>query len=175
MRLTFVQPVTETVVDHAFLPSRHHTNGLLPDVCAVVDVVFKDKYLIGKRENTVLTNEVAINRVLVRNQKLGMWFASAWCIYLIGRRQRQDQVGLTHVSCAFLVNQRLQTSHSSPYAIFRYVHPVPSFSTREQLWSDTLGTCTSNVLTISAIVFFLAIKMGELKNCQSGIYSFTIH
>lgn len=48
---TFVQPVAEAIVNHAFLPSGDHADGLLPDVRAVVDVVFKDKYLIGKRKN----------------------------------------------------------------------------------------------------------------------------
>ena len=47
---TFVQPVAEAVVNHAFLPSGDHADGLLPDVRTVVDIVFKDKYLIGKRK-----------------------------------------------------------------------------------------------------------------------------
>lgn len=49
--LTFVQPVAEAVEDHALLPRGHHADGLLADVRAVVDVVFKDKYLVWREEN----------------------------------------------------------------------------------------------------------------------------
>lgn len=48
--LTFIQPVTEAVVDHTLLPCRDHSDCLLPNMCAVVDVVLKDKYLIWKEE-----------------------------------------------------------------------------------------------------------------------------
>ena len=64
---TFVQPVTEAVVNHTFLASGDHADGLLPDVRAVVDIVLKDKYLIGKRKKTHI-NQGSGYRVFLKAQ-----------------------------------------------------------------------------------------------------------
>lgn len=93
--LTFIQPVAEAVVNDALLPSRDDADGLLPDVCTVVDVVFKDKYLVREEKNTALTQKVAIKRVLLKSPKPAMWFAFAWCLYLTDNG-RLGSCGLTH-------------------------------------------------------------------------------
>ena len=64
---TFVQPVAEAVVNHTFLASGDHADGLLPDVRAVVDIVLKDKYLIGKRKKTHI-NQGSGYRVFLKAQ-----------------------------------------------------------------------------------------------------------
>lgn len=48
--LTFIQPVTEAIVNDTLLPGGDHPNGLLSDMCTVVDIVFKDKYLCWTEE-----------------------------------------------------------------------------------------------------------------------------
>lgn len=89
--LTFIQPVTEAIVDHALLTCRHHSDCLLPNVCTVVDVVLKDKYLIWKEE-IIAEIKQGVGLGVLKFESARLLFPC--CAYLIEQRWSQNHLWL---------------------------------------------------------------------------------
>lgn len=94
--LTFIQPIAEAVVDHALLPRGHHADGLLAHVRAVVDVVFKDKYLVWRKETRALNKEVAVNGAHGKSVPRGVVCIST-THYRTQQGWSQGRVGIPHL------------------------------------------------------------------------------
>lgn len=69
-------------------------DGLLPDMREVVDIVFKDKYLIGKRKKHSINQRSGYKQGVLKtpNQPFGVHFPSAFIC-----QGSQDPLGLTHL------------------------------------------------------------------------------